>query len=91
MVDSFVKNGIDINYCIFGHLPLGTANDLSNSLGFSDHIDLDEGDMDSLYLIFKKYYDAKFGKVDIWKIDLQLDSDYGEILINRKDRKARQG
>ena len=87
MVDSFVKNGSDIDYCIFGHVPLGTGNDLSNSLGFSDHIDLDEGDMDSLYLIFKKYYDAQFGKVDIWKIDLQLDSDNGQILMNTKKGK----
>ena len=87
MVDSFVKNGSDIDYCIFGHVPLGTGNDLSNSLGFSDHIDLDEGDMDSLYLIFKKYYDAQFGKVDIWKIDLQLNSNDGQILVNTKNGK----
>ena len=87
MVDSFVKNGSDIDYCIFGHVPLGTGNDLSNSLGFSDHINLDEGDMDSLYLIFKKYYDAQFGKVDIWKIDLQLNSNDGQILVNTKNGK----
>ena len=87
MVDSFVKNGTDIDYCIFGHVPLGTGNDLSNSLGFSDHIDLDEDNMDDLYLIFKKYYDAQFGKIDIWKIDLQLDPNDGEILINSREGK----
>ena len=87
MVDSFIKNGIDINFCTFGHIPLGTANDLSNSLGFSDHISLTEGDMDGLYSILKKYYDAQFGKVDIWKIDLQLDTNEGEIIINKKTGK----
>ena len=87
MIDSFVKNGDDIDYCIFGHVPLGTGNDLSNSLGFSDHIDLTEGDMDDLYLIFKRYYEAEFGKVDIWKIDLQLDNNDGQILVNTKNGK----
>jgi len=88
MVDSFVKHGIDIEFCTFGHIPLGTANDLSNSLGFSDHIDLSEGNMDDLYDILKQYYKAKFGKIDIWKIDLELDPNDGEILVNKKKRKS---
>ena len=87
MVDGFVKYGIDIGFCIFGHIPLGTGNDLSNSLGFSDHIDLREGNMKDLYLILKKYYEAQFGQVDVWKIDLQLDSEEGEILVNTKNGK----
>ena len=88
MVDSFVKHGIDIEFYTFGHIPLGTANDLSNSLGFSDHIDLSEGNMDDLYDILKQYYKAKFGKIDIWKIDLELDPNDGEILVNKKKRKS---
>ena len=80
MIDSFVKNGIDLEFCTFGHIPLGTGNDLSNSLGFSNHIDFSEGNMDDLYLILLKYYKAKFGKVDIWKIDLQLDPNEGKYL-----------
>ena len=88
MIDSFVKYGIDLNFCTFGHIPLGTANDLSNSLGFSDHINLSEGNMDDLYSILLKYYNAQFGKVDIWKIDLQLDANEGEILVNNKNGKV---
>ena len=88
MIDSFVKNEIDLNYCAFGHIPLGTANDLSNSLGFSNHIDITEGNMDDLYFILKKYYDAQFGKIDIWKIDLLLDSNEGEILVNSEKGKT---
>ena len=88
MIDSFVKNGIDLEFCTFGHIPLGTGNDLSNSLGFSNHIDFSEGNMDDLYLILLKYYKAKFGKVDIWKIDLQLDPNEGEILMNHKEGKT---
>ena len=35
MVESFIKNGTDINFCIFGHVPLGTGNDLANTLGIN--------------------------------------------------------
>ena len=87
MIESFTKNGTDINYCTFGHVPLGTANDLSNSLGFSDHVDISDNDIDSLYFILYKYYKAKFGKIDIWKIELQLDPIEGEILVNSKKGK----
>ena len=87
MVDDFVKKGIDINYCIFGHVPLGTGNDLSNSLGFSDHVDISEYDINDLYNILLNYHQAKYGKVDIWKIDFQLDPIDGEILTNTKNGK----
>jgi diacylglycerol kinase (ATP) len=88
MIESFIKNGIDINYCTFGHVPLGTANDLSNSLGFSDHVDISENDIDKLYFILNRYYTAKFGKIDIWKLELQLDPEEGEILTNSKNGKV---
>ena len=81
-VEHFEKNGIDLKYCSFGHIPLGTGNDLANSLGFSDHITISCRDIDQLYSILKKYYEAKFGNIDIWKMDLVLDSEEGEILFN---------
>ncbi len=37
MIECFHKNGIDISKCIFGHIPLGTGNDLSNALGFGSN------------------------------------------------------
>ena len=87
MIDSFPKNGIDINYCYFGHIPLGTGNDLANSLGFSNHVNISEYNLDELYIILNKYYKAQFGKIDVWKIDLQLDQIDGEILANTKNGK----
>lgn len=84
-IESFIKNGIDVNYCIFGHLPLGTGNDLSNSLGFSDSID--KFDFNELYKILYRYYSANADKIDIWKLDLELDPIDGEILVNKKDGK----
>lgn len=87
MVESFIKTGTDINYCIFGHVPLGTGNDLANSLGFSDHIDISENNINDLYLALIRYYKAKFGKIDVWKMDLELDLMDGQILVNTKHGK----
>ena len=87
MIDSFINNGTDINYCIFGHIPLGTGNDLANTLGFSDHIDISKNNLDDLYIILSRFYKANFGKIDIWKMDLILDNEDGEILVNTKEGK----
>jgi diacylglycerol kinase (ATP) len=34
IIECFHKHEIDIKKCIFGHIPFGTGNDLSNALGF---------------------------------------------------------
>jgi hypothetical protein len=34
VIEDLNSKGIDINRCVFGHIPLGTGNDLSNALGF---------------------------------------------------------
>lgn len=87
MIEQFINLGIDVNYCEFAHVPLGTGNDLANSLGFSDHVDISENNIDDLYLILLKYYKAQFGKIDVWKMELELDILDGEILTNTKNGK----
>ena len=87
MIESFVENGIDINFCTFGHVPLGTGNDLSNSLGFSNHIDISNNNLNQLYFVLNRYYKASYGKIDIWKMDLQLDDIEGQLLVNTKEGK----
>ena len=35
VVEELHTNNIEIEKCIFAHIPLGTGNDLSNSMGFN--------------------------------------------------------
>ena len=88
MIEEFKKNEIDINYCIFGHIPLGTGNDLSNSIGFKSSVDISD-DVNKLYKILLKYFYAKNGKIDVWKMCLILDNFEGEILLNSKNGKKK--
>ena len=37
-IENLTETGVDISKCIFGHIPLGTGNDLSNALGFGSKI-----------------------------------------------------
>ena len=89
IIQQLNKEGIDVNKCIFGHIPLGTGNDLSNSLGFSNHVDI-KNDVDSLYKILIKYQKANLGRVDVWDMELKLDEKNGEILENTKKGKIQK-
>jgi len=37
IIEELFNSKIDLSKCLFGHLPLGTGNDLSNSLGFGSN------------------------------------------------------
>jgi diacylglycerol kinase (ATP) len=89
IIQQLDKEGIDVNKCIFGHIPLGTGNDLSNSLGFSNHVDI-KNNVDSLYKILLKYQKALLGRVDVWDMELKLDEKNGEILENTKKGKIQK-
>ena len=89
MIQELEKEGVNINKCIFGHIPLGTGNDLSNALGFNNHVDI-SNNISSLYKILNKYYNANYGGVDIWNMELKLDNKEGEILENTKNGKIQK-
>lgn len=88
MVLGFKNNGIDITKCVFGHVPLGTGNDLSNSLGFGNHVDIIEDDVTSLYTILKKYHSGEKGKIDVWRLKLKLDPVNGYLIQNSNEGKT---
>lgn len=86
MIQTFQRKDLDLKFLIFGHIPLGTGNDLSNALGFSNTVDIDEN-YESLYKILVRYITAEYSKVDVWKIELILDEEKGKILKNSDDGK----
>ena len=86
-------NSSNINICnlIFGHIPLGTGNDLSNALGFSNRISI-QNTPHSLYSTLLKYHNAVHSKVDVWKMELSLSSSEGDIIeIKNKEKTSKQG
>lgn len=79
LIEGLVKEDIDINHFSFGHMPLGTGNDLSNTLGFSNSVSINDNPS-SLYEYLIKYRNADYGKVDVWSLALALDNEKGEII-----------
>lgn len=86
-IQQLKNNDLDLSYCVFSHLPLGTGNDLANSLGFGKEVLINEDNLDSLYNILIRYYLAKPGKIDVWKLTLKLNPERGELKENKKDGK----
>ena len=87
MITTLRQNEIDIKKCIFGHIPLGTGNDLSISLGFGKQVNLSKPSIVELYNILYKYHTSKFGLLDIWKTELILDQINGQMIQKKKDGK----
>ncbi len=86
IIRTLQNNNINTDKCIFGHIPLGKENNLSKTLGFNDHIKL-SNNVNSLYKILLKYHKAMSAKVDVWKMELKLDENEGEIIENLKEGK----
>ena len=87
MIKILKQKNINIKKCIFGHLPLGTGNDLSISLGFDKKVKLDNITIIELYNILLNYYLSEYGFLDIWKSELVLDEKNGLIIQNTRDGK----
>lgn len=84
-VEKLKSYGINLKKCVFGHVPLGTGNDLSNSLGFGCELKI-KHDIESLRKILNKYHLAKFGKVDVWELKLFVDKVINTYLLRPKEK-----
>lgn len=77
---------IDIKKCIFGHVPIGTGNDLANSMGYGGSVKV-ENNLKCIKNILTKYVEATYTTIDVWDLKLKLNKDKGEIIMINKDIK----
>ena len=69
LIEELKKNNIVMERCIFGSMPLGTGNDLSNSLGFGAEVNINYS-INRLQKILYNYLIAKLIKIDIWELNI---------------------
>ena len=77
VIEDLHKDGIDMERCIFGAMPLGTGNDLSNAMGFDSTCQI--GQIDYFQRVLYSYLTSSVVKNDIWKLELKVDKDEGKI------------
>ena len=81
IIEGLILEDIDLTYCTFGVLPLGTGNDLSNAMGFGGTVSI-ESTIDSFKEICINYANAIKTTIDIWQVKLILDEKEGLIFQN---------
>jgi len=77
IVEELNKEGIPLPRCIFGAMPFGTGNDLSNALGFGSECNV--GDINSFQRVLYTYTIGTESKIDIWELSLNMDKITGAI------------
>ena len=77
IVEDLHKDKIEIGKCIFGAMPLGTGNDLSNSMGFNAKCQI--GTIYNFQKVLYNYFPASVVNIDIWKMQLKVDKNEGKI------------
>ena len=77
IVEDLNKMNIPLKRCIFGAMPFGTGNDLSNALGFGNECQV--GDIVNFQRVLYTYLIGVPSKIDIWELSIQLNEDNGSI------------
>lgn len=72
---------MNLEKCIFGIIPLGTGNDLSNTMGFGSSVSI-KSTKKSIEKLSRKYIEAEETVIDIWKVKLKLDDTDGMLIQN---------
>jgi hypothetical protein len=73
VIEHFDKIGVDVEKCYFGHIPIGTGNDLSNTLGFGSTISINSNNLLKFENILFEYQMANSVPVDVWQMKLVVD------------------
>ena len=77
IVEELNREKIDLNRCIFGAMPFGTGNDLSNALGFGTECQV--GDINNFQRVLYTYIIGVESKIDIWELCINMDQINGAI------------
>jgi diacylglycerol kinase (ATP) len=78
IVEDLFKKNINLHKCIFGNIPMGTGNDLSNSMGFGSTVTLNY-QIKQLQRVLYTYLIATEIKIDIWELEVKVE-DNGKII-----------
>ena len=85
LIELLNTKGIDISKLVFGPVPLGTGNDLSNALGFGGSMIFEQDEFFLFDLLFM-YEISLEGKIDIWNLELKVEDRKGKICQIEKNK-----
>ena len=77
IVEDLNKMCIPLKRCIFGAMPFGTGNDLSNALGFGNECKV--GDILNFQSVLYTYLISTPSKIDIWELSIRMNELTGTI------------
>jgi diacylglycerol kinase (ATP) len=77
IIEDLYNDKINLEKCIFGAMPLGTGNDLSNAMGFDSTCQI--GLIEYFQRVLYSYLTSSVVKNDIWKLELKVDKNEGKI------------
>ena len=77
-IEDLYKSNINLEKCIFGAIPLGTGNDLSNAMGFDSSCEIDIK-IEYFQRVMYTYLIASEIKIDIWNLELKVERNEGKI------------
>ena len=77
IVEDLKKEEVPLNRCIFGPMPFGTGNDLSNALGFGHKCKIDG--LLTFQKILYTYLKSIPTKIDIWELNVKVNENNGTI------------
>ena len=78
IIENLFKEKINLEKCIFGAMPLGTGNDLSNAMGFDSTCEIGIK-IEYFQRVLYTYLIAHVVDIDIWNLELKVDKNEGRI------------
>ena len=71
VVEDLNEEKINLERCVFGAVPLGTGNDLSNAMGFGNRVNLNKT-ISHFHRVLYTYLISEQCKIDVWELTLQV-------------------